>query len=638
MEYLDRIDTPEDLRKLPETALEPLVKELREFLLESTNVSGGHLGAGLGVAELTVALHYVFNTPHDNLIWDVGHQAYPHKILTGRKNEIHTIRQTGGVAPFPERSESPYDAFTVGHSSTSIGAALGMAWANGHSEDPTKSNIAVIGDGGMTAGMAFEALNHAGTLDSKLLVVLNDNDMSISNNVGALSNYFARILSSKMYTSIRAGSKKILGRIPPVWEFARRTESHLKGMVAPGTLFEELGFNYIGPIDGHDVNGLVRMLRNLKDLPGPQLLHIITQKGRGFEPAEDDPIRYHAVSPAFYNEHSQKPTPSSTSKTSDALPKKVSYSAVFGQWMCDAAAQDPDVVAITPAMREGSGLVEYAQRFPDQYVDVGIAEQHSITFAAGLACEGKKPVVAIYSSFLQRAYDQLVHDVALPNLPVVFAVDRAGPVPDGPTHNGVYDLSFLRAIPNVTLMTPSSANEAQQMLSTGLSLNSPAVVRYPRASCSAPSIPYGEIKPLPVGKAELVREGQSIALLAFGPLLEQAKAAAEHFDATLVNMRFVKPLDEQMIASIAKNHTLIVTLEENTVYGGAGSAVLESLSRSDYEGASLTLGIPDRFLAHGNPSDIFAEVGLNAEGIIRQIEQKISKKAKLPLDSESLTA
>jgi 1-deoxy-D-xylulose-5-phosphate synthase len=635
MEYLNQVDTPEDLRKLPESALEPLVKELRDFLLESTNISGGHLGAGLGVAELTVALHYVYDTPNDNLIWDVGHQAYPHKILTGRKDKIHTIRQTGGVAPFPEREESPYDAFTVGHSSTSIGAALGMAWANQHSSEHERSNIAVIGDGGMTAGMAFEALNHAGATDANLLVILNDNDMSISENVGALSNYFARILSSKMYTSMRASSKKILGRIPPVWEFARRTESHLKGMVAPGTLFEEMGFNYIGPVDGHDVLGLVRMLRNIKALKGPQLLHIITQKGRGYEPAEGDPIRYHAVSPDFYRPAACPPNKSSSAPDTK---KQLSFSAIFGQWICEAAAKDATVIAVTPAMREGSGLVSFAERFPEQYVDVGIAEQHAVTFAAGLACEGKKPIVAIYSSFLQRAYDQLIHDVALPNLPVLFAIDRAGLVPDGPTHNGIYDLSFLRAIPNLVIMTPSSGQECRQMLSAGLATNGPVAVRYPRLNVDAPEQDPQDHEGITIGQAQLAREGQSIAICAFGPLLSEALEAAQQLDATVVNMRFVKPMDEDTLLSIAQNHSLIVTLEENTTLGGAGSAVSEILLQKGYQGAFLMMGLPDAFGTHGNPAEHYAALGLNADGIVRQVKEKLSNKAKLFVDSSAISA
>ena len=632
MEYLHSIDSPEQLRQLPESALEDVVKELREYLLQSTNISGGHLGAGLGVAELTVALHYVYNTPDDNLIWDVGHQAYPHKILTGRKDRLRTIRQTNGVAPFPDRAESPFDAFTVGHSSTSIGAALGMAWANQHSDAPEKSNIAVIGDGGMTAGMAFEALNHAGAQDTNLLVILNDNAMSISANVGALSNYLARILSSRLYASMREGSKKVLGRIPPVWEFARRTESHLKGMVAPGTLFEELGFNYIGPIDGHDVLGLVRMLRNVQALKGPQLLHLVTQKGRGYSPAEGDPIAYHAVSPSFY-----KPKPNSETPEKKPPSKGDSFSAVFGNWLCDVCHEDADIVGITPAMREGSGMVKFAERFPEQYVDVGIAEQHSITFAAGLACEGKKPVVAIYSSFLQRAYDQLIHDVCLPNLPVVFAIDRAGLVPDGPTHNGVFDLSFLRAVPNLTIMAPANAKESRQMLSTAIQLKRPVAVRYPRGNSIEVPISAEDLKGLQSMKAEIVREGQTVAFLAFGPLLYEALKVAEQLDATVVNMRYVKPIDAEMIVHIAKTHSLLVSVEENTIIGGAGSAVMEVLHHNRLTNALLTIGLPDAFLPHGNPKDIYDSVGLNAEGILKQTQEKLSKLTDLSCNPAPLS-
>ena len=560
---LKSLDSPADLRRLPLASLPELAAELRQFLIHSVSTRGGHFAAGLGTVELTIALHYVFETPEDRLVWDVGHQAYPHKVLTGRRERLSTIKQPGGLAPFPSRAESEYDTFGVGHSSTSISAALGMAIAAAQLGE-SRRVVAVIGDGALTAGMAFEALNHAGSLPTDLLVVLNDNDMSISENVGALSNRFARALSGQVYAHLRAGGKKMLSQMPSVRELARRSEEHLKGMVLPGTLFEEMGFNYIGPVDGHDVKALVGTLRNLRKLHGPQFLHVITRKGKGYAPAEADPITWHGPGPfdpesgTIFKEKSSGPT----------------YSQVFGQWLCDMAAADPKIIGITPAMREGSGLVEFSKRFPERYFDVAIAEQHAVTLAAGLATEGLKPVVAIYSTFLQRAYDQLIHDVALQQLPVVFAVDRAGLVgSDGATHQGSYDLSYLRCIPNLVIMAPSDENECRQMLYTASTLDTPAVVRYPRGT--GPGTPVvASMTALPVGRAQMRREGRSgLALLVFGTLLEPAQKIAERLDATVVNMRFVKPLDADLLIALAARHRGIVTIEENAVAGGAGSAV-----------------------------------------------------------------
>src|SRR3954468_9920581 len=530
---LETIDTPDDLRRLSPSKLPELAQELREFLIHSVSTRGGHFAAGLGTVELTIALHYVFNTPYDRLVWDVGHQAYPHKVLTGRREQLHTIKQPGGLAPFPTRSESEYDTFGVGHSSTSISAALGMAVAAGQRGE-NRGAGAVIGDGAITGGMAFEALNHAGSLPTDLLVILNDNDMSISENVGALSNQLARALSGRVYANLKEGSKKVLAQMPTVWELARRSEEHLKGMVLPGTLFEELGFNYIGPIDGHDVKALVSTLSNIKKLKGPQFLHVVTRKGKGYAPAEADPIKWHGPGPfdpkagTIFKEKASGPT----------------YSQIFGQWLCDMAERDPKIVGITPAMREGSGMVEYSKRLPDHYLDVAIAQQHSVTFAAGLATEGLKPVLAIYSTFLQRGYDQLIHDVAIQNLPVVFALDRAGVVGgDGATHNGVFDIAFLRCVPNLVIMTPSDENECRQMLYTACQLKSPSAVRYPRGT--GPGVPIVKaMTALEVGKAEVKRTGKRIALLAFGSMVPPAITAGKELDATVVNMRFVKPLDE----------------------------------------------------------------------------------------------
>ncbi|WP_447825058.1 1-deoxy-D-xylulose-5-phosphate synthase [Aeromonas salmonicida] len=602
-------DTPVELRSLPFERLPLLCNELREYLLRSVSRSSGHLASGLGTVELTVALHYVYNTPFDRLVWDVGHQAYPHKILTGRRDRMQSIRQKDGLHPFPWRGESEYDVLSVGHSSTSIGAALGIAVA-AESEGLGRKVVAVIGDGAITAGMAFEALNHAGDVHKDMLVVLNDNEMSISENVGALNNHLARIMSGKLYTTIREGGKKVLAGLPPVKELAKRAEEHLKGMVVPGTLFEEFGFNYIGPIDGHDIEALVETLRNMRNLKGPQLLHVKTKKGKGYEPAEKDPIGYHGV-PKFDPDECTLP------KASGGKP---SFSAIFGQWLCDMAAKDEKLVGITPAMREGSGLVKFSQQYPDRYFDVAIAEQHAVTFAAGLAIADKKPVVAIYSSFLQRAYDQVIHDVALQALPVLFAIDRAGLVgADGPTHQGAFDISFLRTVPNMVVMTPSDENECRQMLYTGYQCNLPAAVRYPRGSGTGIEV-QTEMQVLELGKGRIVRNGKGTAILAFGTLLQQARAAAEALDATLVDMRFVKPMDEVLVLSLAASHDQFVTIEDNAIMGGAGSAVNELLMRNKQCKPVLNLGLPDRFVEQGTQEEIYALLGLDSTGIQASIE------------------
>jgi 1-deoxy-D-xylulose-5-phosphate synthase len=607
---LESIQKPADLRHLPAAKLTALADELRQFLIHSVSTRGGHFAAGLGTVELTIALHYIFNTPYDRLVWDVGHQAYPHKVLTGRRELLHTIKQDGGLAPFPTRSESEYDTFGVGHSSTSISAALGMAVAAARRGEDRRA-VAIIGDGALTAGMAFEALNHAGSLPADLLIILNDNDMSISENVGALSNYLARALSGRMYAHLREGGKKVLRQMPTVWELARRSEEHLKGMVLPGTLFEEMGFNYIGPIDGHDIKSLVTTLGNIKKLRGPQLLHVVTRKGKGYAPAEADPIKWHGPGPfdpasgKIFKETSSGPT----------------YSQIFGQWLCDMAERDPNVVGITPAMREGSGLVEFSKRFPDRYFDVAIAEQHAVTFAAGLAAEGLKPVVAIYSTFLQRAYDQLIHDVALQNLPVVFALDRAGLVgSDGATHQGSYDLTFLRCIPNMVVMAPADENECRQMLYTATTLSCPSAVRYPRGA--GPGVPVvKEMTPLPVGRAQLRREGRAgLAILAFGALVEPARKVAERLDATLVNMRFIKPLDQELILQVAARHRAMVTIEENAILGGAGSGVSEILAANGVLLPVLHVGIPDRAIEHGSRESCLAAAGLDLAGLTESVE------------------
>ncbi|MCF2915874.1 MULTISPECIES: 1-deoxy-D-xylulose-5-phosphate synthase [unclassified Pseudoalteromonas] len=607
---LSLVDEPAQLRDLAQDKLPAFSKELREYLLNSVSQSSGHLASGLGTVELTVALHYVYNTPEDRLVWDVGHQAYPHKILTGRRDQMHTIRQKDGLHPFPFREESPYDTFSVGHSSTSISAALGMAIA-AEKEGKDRKTVAVIGDGAITAGMAFEAMNHMGDVNPNVLIILNDNEMSISENVGALNNHFARILSGSFYTNIREGSKKLLSGLPPVKELASRMEEHLKGMVIPGTFFEELGLNYIGPIDGHDVNMLVDTLRNMRNLKGPQLLHIKTQKGKGYKPAEADPIGYHGV-PKF---------DPSMSKLPKSKPGAATFSNVFGDWLCDMAAQDDKLMAITPAMREGSGMVRFSKEYPAQYFDVAIAEQHAVTLAAGLACEGLKPVVAIYSSFLQRAYDQLIHDVALQNLPVLFAIDRAGIVgADGETHQGAYDLSFMRCIPNMIIMAPSDTNECRQMLYTGYQCNQPVAVRYPRGSAGNCDV-ESTMSAIEIGKARSIKQGSKVAILSFGTLLESAKVAADELNATVIDMRFIKPLDTEAINELISSHDVIVTLEDNAIAGGAGSAVNEYLAAIKADVTILNLGIPDEFIKHGTQDEMHAEMGLDANGILTRIKE-----------------
>ena len=606
-ELLQTIDEPAALRRLERKQLKQLSEELRAFVLDSVSKTGGHLSSNLGTVELTVALHYVFDTPADRIVWDVGHQTYPHKILTGRREQMHTLRQLGGISGFPRRSESPYDTFGTAHSSTSISAALGMAVAAKMKGEKRRA-IAVIGDGAMSAGMAYEAMNNAGAMDVDVLVILNDNEMSISPPVGALTNYLARLLSGRIYSTARRASEHILKRVPGFWELARRAEEHVKGMVTPSTLFEEFGFNYIGPIDGHDLDALIPTLANIAKLSGPQFLHVVTRKGQGYKLAEDDPIAYHGpgkFDPAL-----------GLKKTAGGRP---SYSQVFGDWLCDMAALDPRLVAITPAMREGSGMVGYSERFPERYFDVGIAEQHAVTFAAGLACEGVKPVVAIYSTFLQRGYDQLIHDVAIQNLPVMFALDRGGLVGgDGATHNGAFDYAYLRTVPNLTVMAPADENECRQMLYTAFMLDGPAAVRYPRGS--GPGVaPAKEMQALPLGRGELRREGRRIALLAFGAMLRPTLEAAAELDATVANMRFVKPLDLELLRRLAQTHELLVTVEEHQVMGGAGSAVCEALADMGLDRRVLLLGLPDRFIDHGDPAALLASVGLDAAGIVKSI-------------------
>ncbi len=607
---LSRIDNPSALRGLSADELQILTDELRTYLIDTVSTMGGHFAAGLGTVELTVALHHVFDTPHDRLVWDVGHQAYPHKVLTGRRDLLHTIKKEGGLAPFPKRDESEYDTFGGGHASTSISAALGMAIANAHQKGDRRV-VAVIGDGALSGGMAFEALNHAGSLNIDLLVILNDNDMSISENVGAMSNYLARVLSGKVYSHLREGSKKVLERMPTVWELARRSEEHFKGMVLPGTLFEEMGLNFIGPIDGHDLPTLVSTLRNIRKLKGPQFLHIVTRKGKGYEPAEADPITWHGPGPfdAATGVLHKKPAPGP------------SYSKIFGDWLCDIAEQDERVIGITPAMREGSGMVEFEKRFPDRYFDVAIAEQHAITLAAGMACEGLKPVVAIYSTFLQRGYDQLIHDVALQKLPVLFAIDRAGLVgSDGATHQGSFDFSYMRAIPNLVLMAPADENECRQMLYTGITLDQPAAVRYPRGNGPGVEVEQ-KMRALAIGKAQIRREGKNLVIMSFGAMLETAMFAGADLDATVVNMRFVKPLDEELILAMAKTHGGIVTVEENVIAGGAGSAVAELLATHDLQIPLLHMGIPDAFIEHGSQDSCRRDAGLDKDSVLRTIRR-----------------
>lgn len=608
---LNNINIPADVRKLSKDQLKPLAKELREFLTHSVSISGGHFAAGLGTVELTVALHYVFDTPSDQLVWDVGHQAYPHKILTGRKDRMTTIRSKDGVSAFPSRAESEYDAFGVGHSSTSISAALGMAIASSlKGED--KEMVAIIGDGSITGGMAYEAMNHAGSMDANLLVILNDNDMSISPPVGAMSNYLTKILSSKLYSSVREESKKVMSKaMPSVWELARRTEEHMKGMIVPGTLFEELGFNYIGPIDGHDVDMLVSTLENLKAITGPRFLHIVTKKGKGYAPAEKDPLGYHGV-PAF-------------DPTKDSLPKSApssnpSYTEVFGEWLCDMAAKDERLLGITPAMREGSGLVKFSEQYPTRYFDVAIAEQHAVTLAAGQACQGAKPVVAIYSTFLQRGYDQLIHDVALQNLDVLFALDRAGLVgPDGPTHAGSFDYSYMRCIPNMLVMAPADENECRQMLYTGFLHEGPASVRYPRGKGPGVKV-NAEMTALPLGKGELRLEGSDIAILAWGSMVTPALEVGKQLNATVINMRFVKPLDTELLLTLANSHRIFVTIEENALPGGAGSAVNEFLQAQRILMPVLNIALPDSFVEQGTREELLAVCGLDAASILQRIQ------------------
>lgn len=604
---LDTINLPFQLRELEQKKLPQFAKELRDFLIDSVAKTGGHLSSNLGTVELTIALHYVFNTPHDQLVWDVGHQTYAHKILTGRRNGMNKLRMQDGLAGFPRRDESEYDAFGTAHSSTSISAALGMAVAAQLNRTDRRA-VAIIGDGAMSAGMAFEALNNAGVMDANLLVILNDNDMSISRPVGALNNYLAKLMSGRFYATARRAGEKVLGVVPTMLELAKRAEEHVKGMVTPSTLFEEFGFNYIGPIDGHDLDVLVTTLRNIKQLDGPQFLHVVTRKGAGYKVAEEDPILYHGVGKF-------DPKKGIVAKANG----KPSYTQIFGDWLCDMAAQDSRLIGVTPAMREGSGLVRFSQEYPERYFDVGIAEQHAVTFAAGAACDGLKPVVAIYSTFLQRAYDQLIHDVAIQNLPVIFAIDRAGLVgADGPTHAGSFDLTYLRCIPNLTVMAPADENECRQMLYTAFQLDTPTAVRYPRGTGPGVQV-QKDMQALPIGRGEIRREGKKIALLAFGSMLTPCLAAGDELNATVVNMRFIKPLDDDLLASLTASHDLLVTVEENTVMGGAGSAVIESLNSQQIQVRLLQLGLPDIFIEHGDHAQMLADCGLDSSGIIKSV-------------------
>ncbi|AVP98638.1 1-deoxy-D-xylulose-5-phosphate synthase [Ahniella affigens] len=620
--FLSKIGSPAELKLLAESDLPVVAQELRDYLIQEVAQVGGHFGAGLGVVELTVALHYLYDTPSDRLVWDVGHQCYPHKILTGRRDHIRTIKQKGGLAPFPRREESPFDAFGVGHSSTSISAALGMAIANARANDPRRV-VAVIGDGAMTAGMAYEALNHAGGMDPHpdMLVILNDNRMSISENVGGLTKMLGRMMASDTMNALREGGKRLVGRGNPLARFLKRWEEHAKGMFVPSTLFEEMGFHYSGPIDGHDLPALLQVLKTLKTLKGPQLLHVITTKGKGYELAEEDQIGYHAVTPF-------DPAVGMKQKSGGGKP---SYTQVFGDWLCDMAAADSRLLGITPAMREGSGLVRFSKEFPERYFDVAIAEQHAVTLAAGMACEGGKPVVAIYSSFLQRAYDQLIHDVALQNLDVLFAIDRGGVVgPDGATHAGSFDLSFLRCIPNMVIMAPADENECRQMLSTGFHFAGPAAVRYPRGGGTGVAI-QSELTTLPIGKAEVRRKGRGLALLAFGALLPVAQEVGDKLGATVVNMRFIKPLDAELILEVARSHAGLVTLEDNAIMGGAGSAVLELLQAHGLTVPVLNLGLPDSYLEHMSREDMLASVGLDGPGVLAAIQQRFAAEGVRPV-------
>ncbi|MGB1455651.1 1-deoxy-D-xylulose-5-phosphate synthase [Spongiibacter marinus] len=610
------IADPDDLRGLEEQQLRQLAYELREYLLYSVGQTGGHFGAGLGVVELTIALHYIYNTPEDRLVWDVGHQCYPHKILTGRRERMNTMRKAGGLAGFPKREESPFDTFGVGHSSTSISAALGMAIA-ARQQGIDRRTVAVIGDGAMTAGMAFEAITHASHTGANMLVVLNDNQMSISKNTGGLNTYFSKIWASKTYNQIRSGGKSVLEKFPgPAKDIAARLEEYMKGMVSPATLFEELGFNYIGPIDGHDLDVLVPTLRNLRELDGPQMLHIMTKKGKGFAPAEKDPVGFHAISKI------EADTPAASKKPATPV-SKPKYQDIFGQWLCDQAEACDKLVGITPAMCEGSGMVAFSKRYAERFYDVAIAEQHAVTLAAGMACDGLKPVVAIYSTFLQRAYDQLIHDVALQNLDVTFGIDRAGLVgEDGPTHAGAFDLSFLRCIPNMVVMAPADENETRQMLHTAYHYPGPAAVRYPRGTGPG-VIPATEMAALEIGKGRKIREGGEVAILSFGTLLTAAQKAGEKLNASVADMRFVKPLDTELIDQLAATHSLIVTVEENVIAGGAGSAVTEYLHQRGVNVAVLQLGLPDTFVDHGNHQTLLSQLGLDAEGIAQSIQQQL---------------
>ncbi len=617
MDILDHVSFPADLKKLSDEQLEQLCGEVRQFILETLNTCGGHFGANLGTVELAVALHAVFDMPDDQITWDVGHQAYPHKILTGRKHRLKTIRQQGGISGFPARQESIYDSFGAGHSSTSISSALGMACA-AKIKGEKKHVVAVIGDGALTAGMAYEALNHAGDLKANMLVILNDNDMSISHNVGAMSNYLTRLLSSKFYTGIRESGKKVLEKIPPVFELAKRTEEYMKGMVAPGTLFEELGFNYLGPIDGHDIHTLLSTLRNIKNMEGPQFLHIVTVKGKGLPEAEADQIKYHFVNPGYLDQLKKEREGASIAPAK--TPSKPTFSQVFGEWLCKMAEKEPSLVGITPAMREGSGMVEFSEKFSDRYFDVAIAEQHAVTLAAGMACEGVKPVVAIYSTFLQRAYDQFIHDVAIQNLPVLYAIDRAGLVgADGVTHMGNFDIAYTRCIPNLVIMTPSDENECWHLLNTGFYHNGPAAVRYPRGTGMDTKIEK-DFHTYPIGKGQIRRQGKKIAILNFGTLLPNALAVAEKLDATVADMRFVKPLDTDLIRQLLSTHDILVTLEDHAIAGGAGSAVNEYLAIiNQFPKKLLNFGIPDQFIDHGTQAEQQKLAGLDAESLVQRI-------------------
>jgi 1-deoxy-D-xylulose-5-phosphate synthase len=610
-DFLHAIQSPADMRQLARADLPALAQEVRACVLDNVSRTGGHLSSNLGTVELTVALHYVFNTPEDRIVWDVGHQTYPHKILTGRRDRMPSLRQLNGLSGFPRRDESEFDTFGVGHSSTSISAALGMALA-ARQKGESRHAIAVIGDGAMTAGLAFEALNNAGVEECKLLVILNDNDMSISPPVGALNRYLAQLMSGRFYSAAKSMGKNVLKNAPPLFELAKRLEEHAKGMVVPATLFEKFGFNYIGPIDGHDLESLIPTLENIKHLKGPQFLHVVTKKGQGYKLAEADPVAYHG--PGKFDP--------AVGLVPPATPAKQTFTQVFGQWLCDMGQQDKRLVGITPAMREGSGMVEFHRRFPDRYFDVGIAEQHAVTFAAGMACEGLKPVVAIYSTFLQRAYDQLIHDVALQNLPVVFAIDRAGLVgADGATHAGAYDIAFIRCIPNMSLACPADERECRQLLSTAYAQSHPVAVRYPRGA-GVGTVPDADLTPLPLGKAEIRRQGQGMAILAFGSLLAPALKAAEALNATVVNMRWVKPLDTELLAQVAKDHEHIVTVEEGCIMGGAGSAVSEALQQLGLVRPVLQLGLPDAFIEHGDHAQLLAAQGLDAAGIEASIRQR----------------